>query len=140
MKPIKSIAIAAALLPALGLFPADAQEKSRHMEGLENCAKAESPEPTAERETEPGLSLGIESVPNLRELGGYETADGKKVATGLLYRSNQLHKIPPADMQKIAAFDEMEKNYGTIENYFSDALGIDATAQKNLRDLYLVQE
>jgi protein-tyrosine phosphatase len=269
----------------------------------------------AATETEPGLSLGIESVPNLRELGGYETADGKKVATGLLYRSNQLHKIPPADMQKIAAlglktdfdfrtaaerqprpdelpegvkevwldvladaddagpaqleqlmkdakaanqvlgggkaaaefaasyrqfvtlpsakkafsklfmavgdekqlpalfhcttdkdrtgwaaaallsllgvpketiyedylrsndyilpmyqkvidrfaaaggekeiptallgvrkeyldaaFDEMEKNYGTIENYFSDALGIDATAQKNLRDLYLVQE
>ena len=38
-----------------------------------------------------------------------------------------------------AAFDEMEKNYGTIENYFSDALGIDA-AQKTPRDLYLVQE
>ncbi len=54
-------------------------------------------------ETEPGRSLGIESVPNLRDLGGYTTADGNKVATGLLYRSDQLHKIPPADMEKIAA-------------------------------------
>ena len=34
----------------------------------------------------------------------------------------------------------METKYGTIENYFSEALGIDATAQKALRDLYLVQE
>ena len=39
-----------------------------------------------------------------------------------------------------ASFDEMETKYGTIENYFSEALGIDATAQKALRDLYLVQE
>ena len=34
----------------------------------------------------------------------------------------------------------METKYGTIENYFSEALGIDATAQKALRDLYLLQE
>ena len=56
-----------------------------------------------EAEKEPGQSLGIESVPNLRDLGGYKTVDGKKVGAGLLYRSNQLHKIPPADMEKIAA-------------------------------------
>ena len=39
-----------------------------------------------------------------------------------------------------ASFEEVETKYGTIENYFSAALGIDATAQKALRDLYLVQE
>ena len=39
-----------------------------------------------------------------------------------------------------AAFDEMQMQYGTIENYFSEALGIDATAQKALRDLYLAPE
>ena len=72
------------------------QDRSLHVEQGHGGGEAAT-------ETEPGLSLGIESVPNLRELGGYETADGKKVATGLLYRSNQLHKIPPADMQKIAA-------------------------------------
>ena len=38
-----------------------------------------------------------------------------------------------------AAFDEMEKKYGTIKNYFSEGLGIDASQQKALRDLYLGQ-
>ena len=36
-----------------------------------------------------------------------------------------------------AAFDEMRKRYGTIENYFSEGLGIDAAGQQALRDLYL---
>ena len=36
-----------------------------------------------------------------------------------------------------AAFDEMEKNYGTIEKYFSEGLGINAEQQQALRDLYL---
>jgi protein-tyrosine phosphatase len=39
-----------------------------------------------------------------------------------------------------AAFDEMRTNYGTIENYFSEALGIDAEQQQALKDLYLVRE
>jgi protein-tyrosine phosphatase len=36
-----------------------------------------------------------------------------------------------------ASFDEMQKQHGTIEGYFSEALGIDAAGQKALRDLYL---
>jgi protein-tyrosine phosphatase len=36
-----------------------------------------------------------------------------------------------------AAFDEMEAQYGTIEGYFSEGLGIDAAQQEALRDLYL---
>ena len=36
-----------------------------------------------------------------------------------------------------ASFDEMQKRYGTIENYFTDALGIDAAGQKVLRELFL---
>jgi protein-tyrosine phosphatase len=51
----------------------------------------------------PGLSLGIASVPNLRELGGYQTSDGATVAEGLVYRSNQLSGIGPDDMEEIAA-------------------------------------
>jgi len=38
-----------------------------------------------------------------------------------------------------AAFDEMTTRYGTIEQYFSEGLGIDASQQKALRDLYLGQ-
>jgi hypothetical protein len=36
-----------------------------------------------------------------------------------------------------ASFDEMQKRYGTIENYFSEGLGIDAAGQRALRDLYI---
>ncbi|MGD8589147.1 MAG: tyrosine-protein phosphatase [Chromatiales bacterium] len=35
-----------------------------------------------------------------------------------------------------ASLDEMQKRYGTIDRYFSDALGIDATGQIALRALY----
>lgn len=49
-----------------------------------------------------GQSLGIASVPNLRDLGGYSTGDGKRTASGLVYRSNQLSGIAPADMDKLA--------------------------------------
>jgi len=52
--------------------------------------------------SEPGQSLGIASVPNLRDLGGYETNDGATVVRGLVYRSNQLAAISPEDMEKIA--------------------------------------
>jgi protein-tyrosine phosphatase len=52
--------------------------------------------------TQVGQSLGIKSVPNLRDLGGYKTSDGETVVSGLLYRSNQLHNISASDMQKLA--------------------------------------
>jgi len=50
----------------------------------------------------PGQSLGIASVPNLRDVGGYSTKDGKVVARGLVYRSNQLNSISAEDMSEIA--------------------------------------
>jgi protein-tyrosine phosphatase len=53
-------------------------------------------------EAVPGQSLGIKSIPNLRDLGGYKTSDGATVASGLVYRSNQLHAIPKEDMEKLA--------------------------------------
>jgi protein-tyrosine phosphatase len=53
----------------------------------------------------PGQSLGIASVPNLRDLGGYQTSDGATVAAGLVYRSNQLSGISPSDMDKLAELE-----------------------------------
>ena len=38
-----------------------------------------------------------------------------------------------------AAFDEMEKKYGTIETYFAEGLGIDAEQQQSLKNLYLAK-
>jgi protein-tyrosine phosphatase len=51
----------------------------------------------------PGRSLGIASVPNLRDAGGYTTADGSMVRRGVAYRSNQLNPISADDLKKIAA-------------------------------------
>jgi len=34
----------------------------------------------------PGTSLGIKSVPNLRDVGGYKTRDGLIVRYGIAYR------------------------------------------------------
>jgi len=55
--------------------------------------------------SEPGLSPGIASVPNLRDLGGYKTGDGATVVRGLVYRSIQLAPISPSDMEKLAKLD-----------------------------------
>jgi protein-tyrosine phosphatase len=56
----------------------------------------------AATETAPGQSLGITTVPNFRDLGGYKTSDDITVASGLVYRANQLCGISPDDMEKIA--------------------------------------
>ena len=63
-----------------------------------SCSKASKNEP----EIKPGLSLGIASIPNLRDMGGYKTASGATIARGLLYRSNQLLNISSEDMLLLA--------------------------------------
>jgi protein-tyrosine phosphatase len=60
--------------------------------------------------TQTGLSLGLKSVPNLRDLGGYTTRDGQVIASGLLYRSNQLSKIPLDDLEKMTML-RLERAY-----------------------------
>ncbi len=44
-----------------------------------------------------GPPLGIASVPNLRDVGGSATRDGRIVRTGLLYRSGALRRLDEAD-------------------------------------------
>jgi len=64
------------------------------------CGQA--PPSTEKAQVEAGRNLGIASIPNLRDLGGYLTTGGSTVAAGLVYRSNQLSGIPPDDMAKLA--------------------------------------
>jgi protein-tyrosine phosphatase len=51
---------------------------------------------------DPGVSLGIASAANLRDLGGYTTKHGSVVAHKLIYRSDQLNPVSSADLKKIA--------------------------------------
>ena len=61
-----------------------------------SCSKDDVNEP------EPGKSLGIASIANLRDMGGYKTTNGATIARGLVYRSNQLYNISPGDMLLLA--------------------------------------
>lgn len=51
----------------------------------------------------PGTSLGLESLPNLRDLGGYKTKDSLTIRHGLLYRSSQLYHVSETDKKKLEA-------------------------------------
>ncbi|MFD1939232.1 tyrosine-protein phosphatase [Nonomuraea mangrovi] len=45
----------------------------------------------------------IASAPNLRDIGGQLTADGRKVRTGLAFRSGALDQLTPADQEALTA-------------------------------------
>ena len=51
----------------------------------------------------PGASLGFESLPNLRDLGGYKTKDSLTIRRGMLYRSSQLFHVSEMDKKKLDA-------------------------------------
>jgi protein-tyrosine phosphatase len=51
----------------------------------------------------PGTSLGIASLPNLRDLGGYKTKDSSLIRRAVLFRSSQLYHISVEDMKKLTA-------------------------------------
>ena len=48
-----------------------------------------------------GRALGIASVPNLRDVGGYRTDDDGIVARGLVYRSDTFHPMSDADVTRL---------------------------------------
>jgi protein-tyrosine phosphatase len=50
-------------------------------------------------------SLNLSGTKNLRDLGGYQTLDGKIVRWGKLYRSDHLHKLTDSDLKHLAALD-----------------------------------
>jgi protein-tyrosine phosphatase len=51
----------------------------------------------------PGQRIGIGSLPNLRDIGGYATAAGAVVRTGLVYRSSELSPVPAIDLPALSA-------------------------------------
>ncbi len=56
----------------------------------------------AEMEIVPGAAIGVPTLPNLRDLGGWSIPGGR-VRRGLLYRSTALGKLSDADMPAVAA-------------------------------------
>ncbi len=50
----------------------------------------------------PGAGLGLATAPNLRDVGGWPTRDGGRVASGVLYRSTDLSRLAGPDVQAFA--------------------------------------
>ena len=57
---------------------------------LFGCAKQEAPFVRV---------VPLDGQSNFRDIGGYETTDGRTVKTGILYRSGELHALSDADVQ-----------------------------------------
>lgn len=55
--------------------------------------------------TAAGERIQIDGTQNLRDLGGYEGADGRTVKHGLLFRSDHLHKLTSQGITQIKALD-----------------------------------
>lgn len=54
-------------------------------------------------ELRPGTLIEVASVPNLRDVGGYEAADGRRVRSGVLYRSTALARLSDDDLPAVDA-------------------------------------
>lgn len=50
------------------------------------------------------MTMHVGSVFNFRDLGGFPTADGGRVRRGELFRSDGLHRLVPADVERLAEF------------------------------------
>lgn len=59
--------------------------------------------PPARRE--PGRRIPFDGAGNLRDLGGYRTADGRSVRWGVLYRSDHLSRLSARDLRQFRRFD-----------------------------------
>jgi protein-tyrosine phosphatase len=55
------------------------------------------------QESEPGRAIALASLPNLRDVGGYRTSDGRRVRSGVLYRSTELGRLAGDDVAAVAA-------------------------------------
>lgn len=72
--------------------------------------------------------LPLEGTPNFRDLGGYETVDGRFVQWGKVYRSGVLTYLTPADLayvdrlgiQVVCDFPTAEENQAAPEKWIDD--------------------
>ena len=95
--------------------------------------------------------IALEGVSNLRDLGGYEAADGRRVRRGLVFRSAALAKLTAADQAIVARLglrtvcdfrgvDESRRAPTRLPGPRIVALPIEPTVGAGLRDILRTKE
>lgn len=64
-------------------------------------------------------SLHLQGAENARDVGGYHTRDGRKVRTGLVYRSDSLAELTPTDLallsrHKVTIVEDLRTGYERV--------------------------
>lgn len=71
--------------------------------GGQKSVDAPSTEPTSVPASNKVEEVRLEGQPNFRDLGGYETADGRRIKSGEVYRSGELSHLNDEDVAKLDA-------------------------------------
>ncbi len=101
--------------------------------------------------SQPPFVVPVTGTSNLRDLGGYTAADGKRVRRGLVFRSAALSNLTPSDQRLIAALGlrticdfrgqrERERSQTKVPGATVVSLPIEPTVGASLRDLLHTKE
>lgn len=111
-----------------GFFTVDSQYKNTMNAHIAICAisslllvacqdREDSPlEKSAGEAASPDRHIALEGESNFRDLGGYQTADGRSVKWGQVYRSGKLSKLSDADLERLE-----ELKMRTVVSFLTDA-------------------
>ncbi len=102
-------------------------------------------------EAAPPYTIPLEGASNLRDLGGYRTADGQVVRRGLLFRSAALAKLTAGDLDVVASLglrticdfrgvEESARARTLVPHVRIVPLPIEPTVGAGLRDILATQE
>ncbi len=81
---------------------------------LFSCGGSSEPGTGAELSNE-DRHVPLEAQPNFRDIGGYRTADGRRVKVGEVFRSGELPRLTDSDVQKLA-----DLNITTVVNFLTE--------------------
>lgn len=97
------LAAAIALAPAT-LAPGSAFAASSDLPSVFGGLGSTGEQPTLPEVPPPSAAaIRLDGAKNFRDIGGYRTADGRTVRTGLVFRSNKLSTLTDADQAKLTA-------------------------------------
>lgn len=85
-------------------------------------------------------AVDLDGAKNFRDVGGYATADGRTVRTGVVYRSNKLSELTDADLQSLADLGvTLDIDLRTVVERYQDPDRVPAGARYQVADVVSVE-